>query len=213
MKLIDWSVQEFIRDLDSPKPAPGGGSSSAVAAAMGIGLARMVGHLTIPKKKFKRLDESIQDEVVGIHERIREQEKRLLELVDEDTQAFNAIMSAFKMPKDTEKQQRERKEAIQKATYRAAEVPLEIASLAHEVLTSITPLLEHGNKHAISDIGVGALMLYSGLEGAALNVRINLASLDDASYREELEGRLSRYLEEGRSHRDSILEKVNEEIG
>jgi len=212
MKLIDLSVQEFVRDLDSPKPAPGGGSVSAVAASMGIALSRMVGHLTIPKKKFKRLDESTQEKVIEAHESIKEKEKQLMDLVDEDTEAFNAIMSALKMPKDSEEEKKARSEAIEKATYKATTVPLEIAELAYDALGAIEPILKHGNKHAISDIGVGALMLYAGLEGAVLNVKINLGSLSDDAFKEKVSSKIETFLKEGKRLQEETLKAVHDKV-
>ncbi len=212
MKLIDLSVHEFIRDLDSPKPAPGGGSASALAGAMGIGLSRMVGHLTIPKKKFKKLDADIQDEVVALHEGIKTQEQRLLDLIDEDTNAFNAIMRAFKMSKETEKEKKKRQEAIEQATYKATEVPLEIVRIAHDVLAKLEPLLEYGNQNAISDIGVGALMLYAGLEGAAMNVKINLGSLKDEEYKKKISEEVETHMKSGKRLSEGITKKVHELI-
>jgi len=212
MKLIDLSVHEFVRDLDSPKPAPGGGSTSALAGAMGIGLSRMVGHLTIPKKKFKNLDTDIQDEIVALHEGVKNQEQRLLDLIDEDTNAFNAIMRAFKMPKETDEEKKERKKAIEDATYKATEVPLEIVRIAHDVLGRLKPLLEYGNQNAISDIGVGALMLYAGLEGAAMNVKINLSSLKDETYKQKVSEEVESHMKDGKRLSEEITSKVHEMI-
>ncbi len=213
MKLIDLTVHEFIRDLDSPKPAPGGGSSSAVAAAVGAALSRMVGHLTIPKKKFKKLDTETQEEIIALHETIKDEVRKLLDLVDDDTLAFNEIMKAFKMPKDTEEEKVERKKAIEKATHKATEVPLRIARVAHGVLTRLRPLLEHGNQNAVSDIGVGALMLQAGLEGAVLNVKINLASLKDEDYKSKTTEEVERLLREGKEESRHLVDEVHKRIG
>lgn len=210
MKLIDYTLKEFITNLDSPSPAPGGGSASAVATSMGIALSRMVGHLTIPKKKFQKLDESVQNEVIEIHAALKESKRRTLELTDEDSEAFNGIMKALKMPKETEMEKAERTKALRKATVSATKVPLEIAREANKALETIKPFAEHGIKSAISDIGVGALMLYAGLEGAVLNVRINLSGLDDESFRQSCHDEALALLESGRQHRDAILALVND---
>ncbi len=209
MKLIDHSVREFTTNLDSASPAPGGGSASAVSASMGTALSRMVGHLTIPKKKFKQLDESLQNQITEHHEALKDIKRRTLELVDEDTEAFNGIMKAIKMPKDTEMEKSERRKALRKATLRATEVPLMIAREAETALKKVELLAEHGNAHAISDIGVGALMLYAGLEGAILNVKINLGGLDDDDFKASCTEETASLLESGRKHRDHILETVN----
>lgn len=212
MKLIDHTLREFITNLDSASPAPGGGSASAVAASMGIALSRMVGHLTIPKKKFQKLDESIQNEIIDVHDALKETKRRTLELTDEDTVAFNGIMKALKMPKETEMEKAERKKALQKATVRATEVPLMIAREAEGALKKMVILARHGNVHAISDIGVGALLLYAGLEGAILNVRINLDGLEDDGFKRSSATEAETLLASGRENRNMIMDIVNEKM-
>lgn len=212
MKLIDHTVREFITNLDSASPAPGGGSASAVSASMGIALSRMVGHLTIPKKKFQKLDESVQNEIIDVHDSLKETKRRTLELTDEDTVAFNGIMKALKMPKETEMEKAERKKALKKATVRATEVPLMIAREAESALEKVVVLARHGNVHAISDIGVGTLMLYAGLEGAILNIRINLDGLDDDNFKQSSASEADALLTSGREHRDTIMDIVNEKM-
>lgn len=213
MKLIDYSVHEFVKELDSASPAPGGGSASAFATAMGMGLSRMIGHLTIPKKKFKALEDNIQSSFIRVHESFKEKQRRALELLDEDTEAFNGIMRAFKMPKDTDEDKQKRKKAIEKATYRAIDVPFEIATLSHEALKDMYILVKHGNKNAISDIGVSALLLYAGLEGALLNVKINLSGLTDDAYVKTTSETTKKLLKEGNELKNNILEDVHNAIG
>ncbi len=213
MKLIDYTVQEFIKELDSASPAPGGGSASAYATAMGMGLSRMVGHLTIPKKKFKALEEDVQASFIRVHESFKEKQRRALELLDEDTEAFKAIMRAFKMPKETEQEKKERKAAIEKATYKAIDVPFEIAQNAHEALKDMFILVKNGNKNAISDIGVSALLLYAGLEGALLNVKINLPGISDNTYVEDMSEKVQKLQEKGFELKKAVLEEVHRSIG
>lgn len=212
MKLVDMSVREFVYEVDSAKPAPGGGSVSAVAAALGAGLLRMVGHLTLPKKKFKALDDSVQSELIEAHEAFKTLEVRLLDLVDRDTDAFNAIMEAFRMPKETETEQTKRKKAIQRATLGAIEVPEGIAEIALEALKKAHWIVQYGNKNAISDVGVAALMLYAGLEGACLNVMINVSGLDDATLQATLKARVDTMLKTGQTARDKVLTAVHQSL-
>ncbi len=212
MKLVDYSVHEFIKELDSASPAPGGGSASAVASAMGMGLSRMVGHLTIPKKKFKALNDAVQDAFVDAHEEIKTFEQRMIELIDEDTTAFNNIMKAFKMPKDTDEEKVKRKKAIQDATLGATNIPLEMARISLKVLKRIDVILKHGNKHAISDVGVSALLLYSGLEGAILNVKINLPGLGDQAYAADIKAEVETMLKDGMKLKTLILKQVHQSL-
>ncbi len=209
MRLIDYSVQEFINNLDSASPAPGGGSASAISAAMGSALTRMVGHLTIPKKKFNALDETAQNAFIDVHESLKDYQREALKLVDEDTDAFNEIMKAFKMPKETDKEKADRKKAIKDATYKATEVPLRLAELSYNVLYKMEIITKYGNKNAISDVGVAALMMHSALEGAALNVKINLSSISDETYVGDVTKKLYQYINDGKRLKEDILENVN----
>lgn len=180
MTLVNKTVLEFIEKVDSNQPTPGGGSVSALATSLGVSLAKMVGHLTVPKKAFKGLEPSLQESIVEYIESLDKIKKRLVELIDEDTIAYNKVMSAFKMPKETDVDKQKRRNAIQEGTLCAIEVPFEVAQKGLEAMTLFELIIKHGNKNAISDLGVGALLLYAGIEGALLNVQINLGMLKDS---------------------------------
>ena len=212
MKLVDLSVREFICEVDSAAPAPGGGSVSALAAALGTGLLRMVGHLTIPKKKFDKLDEEIQKQFIHNHETLKSLENRLMELIDRDTDAFNEIMTAFKMPKDNEQDKKKRVKAIEQATLKAIDVPENIAKVAYEALNMVEFVREYGNKNALSDVGVSALLLYAGLEGACLNVKINLPGLEDETLRVNYLKDVEALLKKGKALQENILLKIHESL-
>ncbi len=212
MKLVDLTVREFVSEVDSASPAPGGGSVSAVAASLGSGLLRMIGHLTIPKKKFKTLEEDIQQEYINIHESLKGYETKLLDLVDRDTDAFNDIMRAFKMPKETDTEKKKRKQAIEQATLKAIEIPEQIASIAYEALKKVDFVRLYGNKNALSDVGVGALMLYAGLEGACLNVKINLPGLEDASIKTHYTEKVEAMLHDAKTIKDNLLKAIHESL-
>jgi len=182
MKLIDKTVVDFISEVDSPSPAPGGGSVSALAGSMGVSLSRMVGHLTVNKKKFKGLSEEIQEEFIKRFEELEGIKDELNILIDRDTEAFNYVMAAFKLPKETDEEKAARKQAIEEATYKAIDVPMMIAELSYRGLELIEYFTEYGNKNAITDLGVSALLLSVALEGAVLNVKINLPGITDEDY-------------------------------
>ncbi len=209
MRLVDLSVREFVCEVDSAAPAPGGGSVSALASALGTGLLRMVGHLTIPKKKFNKLDEDVQKHFIHNHEVLKTLENRLLELIDRDTEAFNEIMKAFKMPKETEQDQKKRSKAIEAATLKAIDVPENIAKVALEALEMVDLVSEYGNKNALSDVGVSALMLYAGLEGACLNVKINLPGLSDENLIKQYQTKIEDLLKKGEALKSAVLVKVH----
>lgn len=212
MKLVDLKVSEFIEQVDSSSPAPGGGSVAALASGLGVGLSRMVAHLTIGRKKYNELDESTQKEYELNFKRLETLKEKLLIFIDKDTEAFNKIMAAFKLPKDTDEDKAKRKEAIQVATLVAIEVPYEVAVNTFKALETIEQMLPYGNKNATSDIGVGALLLYTGLEGAILNVKINLSGLSDEETVNKYANESIELLEKGTKIKDYILKSVHEQI-
>lgn len=212
MKLVDLSLREFVYKVDSAQPAPGGGSVSGVATSLGTALIRMVGHLTIPKKKFQKLDTPIQEALIKTHESLKALESKVLDLVDRDTDAFNAIMECYRLPKETESDIKKRNKAIEQAMIRAIEVPEAIAEIALEALNKVDLLIHYGNQFALSDIGVGVLMLYAGLEGAALNMKINLANLTDEALKSSYMDKISMMLKQGSTLKNAHLEKVHEKI-
>ncbi len=205
--LVNLKVNEFINEVDSKSPAPGGGSVSALASSLGASLVRMMQHLSFGKKKYEANDEDVKAEFSKRFEALGAVKDRLVQLVDEDTEAFNQVMKAFKMPKETDEEKKVRKAAIAEATMGAIEVPHEIARLSLEALELMYALIPAGNKNAITDLGVGALLLQAGLEGAVLNVKINLGGVEAG---EEIAHEVDKMVEQGRNLRDKILEKVNE---
>lgn len=172
------TVSEFIDNVASDSPAPGGGSVSALAGALGAALTAMVCHLTIGKKKY----EDVQTEMIGLLGQADELKARLIILMDQDTEAFNRVMEAFGMPRSTDAEKEKRSTAIQEATKQATLVPLEVMKLAERALTLAKSAAEKGNVNSISDAGVAGVMLKAACEGAALNVRINLATLKDGRF-------------------------------
>lgn len=179
MALIEKTVVEFANEVDSSSPAPGGGSVSALAGVIGASLARMVGHITVNKKAYKKLDAREQEQFEQALARLLAIKDELLPLIDEDTNAFNAIMAAYKLPKNTEQEKQVRIQAIEDATKGAIEVPMQVANLSLEALKLLKPIEDFGNKNARSDVGVAALQLGAATQGALMNVKINLPGLSD----------------------------------
>ena len=208
MTLINLKIEDFSTEVASNKPAPGGGSVSALMANLGTALTRMVGALTITKKRFLRLDEEIKQEFNNNLEAIKTIQEQLKILIDEDTKAYNKIVAAFKIPKDNE----ERQEKIKKATIAAIEVPLEILRLALKALTKIPVILKYGNPNAISDLGVAALALSSGAEGGAMNVLINLIGFEDETLKAKYQSKTTSLITEVREIKEIILTKVYQEL-
>ncbi|MBU1144386.1 MAG: cyclodeaminase/cyclohydrolase family protein [Firmicutes bacterium] len=214
MSLIKLDLNEFIEEIDSSKPAPGGGSVSAYAGTLGIALIRMVGHLSIGKKKYELLDDAIKLEFEHIIDDLKEFKTKLLSFVDEDTLAFNQMMLAYKMPKNSEDEIALRNIAIQSATTQGIETPLKVAKLSFAALTKLELIMQYGNKSALSDLGVGALMLSSSVEGALLNVKINLPGLKDKElvkiYNDEMEYLLLTTLKTKQEILNKIYKMMND---
>jgi len=209
MKLVEMNLKEFNDEIDSSSPAPGGGSVSALASSIGVSLSRMVGHLTVKKKKFRALDIEIQNKFNTILEDFVIMKSELISLVDKDTEAFNLIMKAFKMPKETDEDKKNRKDKILEGTIEAIKVPFIVAELSYKALENMEFILKHGNKNTLSDIGVSTLMIYSGLEGAILNVKINIPGLTDQHLINQYQDSVSEMLLQAKRMKDSILGKIH----
>ena len=177
-KLVDMNVNDFLDELASNSPAPGGGSVAALSGALGTALSSMVCNLTIGKENY----DEVQDEIKDVLEKSEKLRIKLTNLIDEDTNAFNDVMNAFKMPKETEQQKDERKKAIQNGYKIAAKVPLETAKTCEEILDITMIIAKIGNKNSITDVAVSALMAQAGVKSAILNVRINLGSIKDEEF-------------------------------
>lgn len=212
MKLVEMTVTDFVAETASDSPAPGGGSVSALAGSISAALGQMVIRLTAGKKTFKALDAQIQKEFEEQLPKLEQAQKRLDQLIDEDTQAFNAFMDALKLPKETEEEKAKRCKAMSDATVVAMQIPLETANTCLAILKILPIIAVYGNKNAASDAGVAALNARSGLEGAILNVKINLGGIDDKTLCEKTRSECNKMLEEGNSLQAEILKTVYSKI-
>jgi len=212
MKLTNLKVTEFINVVDSKAVTPGGGSVSALASSLGVALVRMVGHVTVNKKKFRAMDQNIQDKYNNAVNSLESIKEELILLVDKDTDAFNLIMAAFRLPKESEEDKIVRKQAILDGTIEAIKVPYRVAEISLIALEEIDFLLKYGNKNAVSDIGVGALMLTSGIEGSLLNVEINLPGLVDKEMIEFYKKNILNILNTSKLLKENIILKVKNKL-
>ncbi|MCK5761918.1 MAG: cyclodeaminase/cyclohydrolase family protein [Candidatus Izimaplasma sp.] len=212
MKLVDLSLVDFSNEVDSKSPAPGGGSVSAMAGSVGASLTRMVGHLTVNKKKFRALDEETQKQFNKILKEFLQIKEELLLMVDKDTEAFNLIMAGYKLSKDTIEEKQIRKQKILEGTIEAIKVPFGIAQLSIKALKHMDYILKYGNKNTLSDIGVSTLMLYTSLEGAILNVKINISGLNDQSMIDQYSNSIALMLQEGKEIKNAILSEIHNSL-
>ncbi len=206
--LASSTVDGFLSNLASSSPAPGGGSVAALSGALSAALSSMVCNLTIGKEKYNEVQGEIK-EVVKESEQLRQQ---LTKLVDEDTTAFNDVMKAFKMPKETDDQKKRRSDAIQKGYKKAAEVPFKTAKICRRTLDIAFVVAEKGNKNSITDAGVAALMGEAGVHAASLNVNINLGSIKDNDFVNQTKKVLADLEIESIKKKEEILTIVKEKL-
>lgn len=211
--LIDGSIRDYIDKVASKEPTPGGGSVAALAGSLGSALTAMVGYLTIGRKMYEELGEEIKKEMDHNFEELKKSIEELNKIVDEDTKAFDKVMEAFKLPKETEEEKKIRSEAIQEGYKVALAVPLRCAEECFRVLELQKVFADHGNVNAITDVGVGALLAATGLEGALLNVKINLLAIKDEQYKAEMEEKVDKLLKEGTKLKEELLETVYQRLG
>ncbi len=211
--LIKETLEDYIFQVASKEPTPGGGSVSALAGSLGAALTSMVGNLTIGRKVYEELDEEVKEEMNNNFKELQKSIEKLNKIVDEDTKAFDGVMEAFKMPKETEEEKAKRSAAIQEGYKKALEVPLRCAEECFNVLKLQNVFAHYGNINAITDVGVGALLAATGLEGALLNVKINLLSIKDEEYRKEMETKVEELLNEGIKLKEELMKVVYERLG
>lgn len=194
--LTALTLSGFTEELASDSPAPGGGSAAAYAGALGASLGVMVANLSAHKRGWEdKMDYFVDWAVKG-----QEARKKLLQFVDEDTRAFNSLMDAFRMPKETDDQKKKRTEAIEQATTRAIESPLNVMRVSCDQFPLLDAMTKEGNPNSVSDAGVGAACVLAAIEGGWLNVMINMGGLKSkkaaAAFKKEADELLAKAREE-----------------
>lgn len=176
--LTELAIKDFISKVISNDPVPGGGSVSALNGALAAALSAMVANLTVGKKKYVEVNDLMQE----LSTRFEKLSHKLIEDVDRDSDAYNRVFAAFKLPKETEEEKQIRSEAIQQETKYAAQVPMEVARAVYEVLPQIDAIAQKGNSNAVTDACVSMMCARTAILGALLNVRINLTSIKDEAF-------------------------------
>jgi len=206
--LKDQQIKNFLDTLASKSPTPGGGSVAALTGSMGAALLSMVGNLTIGKKKYIH----VEDDIKRLLKRSEILRADFEELMERDTEAFNQFMAIMKLPKETEEQKEERRKKMQIALIEAANVPLEVARKSLEVLNICQEVANKGNKNVISDAGVGAILAEAALDSAILNVKINLAMIQEEKVKSNLNHEIEDLLGLARGKKDKAVEIVLKKI-
>lgn len=199
-RLVSMPVTEFVDECSTESPTPGGGSVAALAGSLAAALAAMVANLTQGKKKFA----SVHDEMVSTAVKGQELKKEMVSAVDRDTEAFDKVMAAFRLPKGTPEQEQARNAAIEEATKGATEVPLSVLRRVPSILDLARVTAEKGNPASQSDAGVAASLARAAAEGAYLNVRINTTSLKDRATADRMEKEAEGLLAQVRTAADQV---------
>jgi len=205
----DSSVSTFLDDLASERPTPGGGGAAAVCGAIGAALVSMVANLTIGKKNY----EAVTEEVKSINAKAEALRVELTEAIEEDVVAFNAVMSAYGLPRASDEEKAKRTDAIQAALKEATITPLRAVKSCFEVIQLAEVIAEKGNLNVISDAGVAVLAAHAGLRSAALNVFINAKAIKDRDFAEKQIAEVNVLLADAAALTESVYQKVRAKIG
>ncbi len=197
------SCEDLLNEVASKSPAPGGGSVAALSGSFGAALVSMVCNLTIGKKKYRDVEEDMNT-VLSEAEILK---KELLALSKEDVEAFNEVFKAFQIPDEEEK-----KESLEKAYKNAANVPLKVGKRCQRVMELAQITTRKGNKNAITDSGVGALMAHSGLKGAVLNVKVNLKEIEDSAFNTKIQDQIEEIEKKGEEIIKSVITGVEDSL-
>ena len=207
--LKDMTISQFGEVLASNSPAPGGGSVAALSGMLGANLVSMVCRLTIGKKGY----EAHEDEASDILSQSEILGASLLQRIDRDTEAFNEVMAAFKLPRESDDDKAARTAAIQDGYKSAIQSPQDIANECVQVLELAHRLLGKSNKNALSDLGVAGQQAFAGLEGALMNIKINLPSIKDPDFVGKARREVNALLDKGQGFSHAIYRAVSAELG
>ncbi|MGD9974237.1 MAG: cyclodeaminase/cyclohydrolase family protein [Desulfatirhabdiaceae bacterium] len=208
MKLADLTVSEFVRELGAVSPAPGGGSVAALCGGLSAALCAMVARLTHGKPKYRDNWEAME----SLIQQADPLAERFVALMDADTEAYNGVVAAMRLPKATEEEQALRKAAIELANRRAAEVPLETLKNTLKLADHVKDAVEKGNVNCITDAGTAAQLVKTAAYGAAYNVRINLSGITDPVFVENCRSEVSRIISAIDAAIDVVAQKVDFEL-
>ena len=206
--MCEMRMMDFADVLASAEPVPGGGGASAAVGAFAAALGRMVTSLTVGKKKYA----SVEEEMREINEKLEAYQKKLLDFIDLDAEAFLPLSKAYKMPKETEAQRMEKEKVIEEALYAASITPIHMMETILEVMRLLAVLSEKGSTLAVSDAATGVFFGRGALEGASMNVFINTGMMKNKETAENLQERAKVMIAEGEALRDRVYYSVLEKI-
>lgn len=201
-------IGEWTDALASKAPVPGGGGASALGGALAAALGQMVANLTVGKKKYADVEETMQQILL----KLEELQKELLVLADEDAKVFAPLAAAYSMPSSTEEEKREKERVMEENLLAASLVPLQMMEKTFMVLDILSFLGEKGSRMAVSDVGVAVQFARAALNGAVMNVYINTKSMKDRDKAEELNEKARELIEDGTRLADRIYQSVTDQL-
>ena len=201
---LSKTLQEYFNELSSNSPTPGGGNVAAMCGALSASLGMMVCNLTIGKKKYA----DVEQEMIGLKDKLEGYQKKFFALGTKDNEAFDKVMEAFKLPKETDIEKEVRSAKIEEATIGAAEVPADVMKTCSEILPMIKTVVEKGNKNSLSDAGVAVSLIATAAESAYLNVMINCASLSNQTIAAEIKKQADIRMDEISRTCEYLVERV-----
>lgn len=204
--LTELTIKQFMERVISNDPVPGGGSVSALNGALAASLSAMVANLTAGRKKYVE----VNDIMVEVSEKLTKLTEQLVADVDRDSEAYDRVFAAFKLPKETDEEKAVRSAAIQKETKYAAEVPMEVARTVFSMLPMIETVARKGNSNAITDACVSMMCARTAVLGALLNVKINLSSIKDEAYVQAMSEEAARLEKETLAAEAAVLSFAKE---
>ena len=208
MDMTKESCRKFVEVLASSAPTPGGGGAAALVGAVGTALGNMVGSLTVGKKKYAAVEETMQ-EVLG---KLQTCQADFLDLVDQDAKVFAPLAAAYALPTSTEEEKQEKARIMEERLLAASLVPLHMMEKAAEMLEFLEILAEKGSRMAVSDVGVAVQFARTALTGAIMNVYINTKSMKNREKAEELNTKANDLMKQGIRRADEIYTRVLEQL-
>jgi glutamate formiminotransferase/formiminotetrahydrofolate cyclodeaminase len=206
--LLDYNLREFANELSVDSPAPGGGSTAALCGALSASLSSMVSNLTVGKKEYKDVQKDVKEIAVDA----QSLKDEFLRAVDLDTMAFNKLMDAYRLPKKTEEQKRERDQAVEEAVKEATMVPFGVLEKSIDALNLAKEIALKGNKNSLSDAGVAGLTAQTAAEGAYYNIKINLPNLQDSEFKSKIKKQATSLKRKAVTLGDELREIIEKEL-
>ena len=201
---LEKTLQEYLSELSSSAPTPGGGNVAALCGVLSASLGTMVCNLTIGKKKYA----DVEKEIISVKDKLESYQKIFVELGVKDNAAFDKVMEAFKLPKETESEIKTRSKKIEDATIGAADIPAQVMKTCSDILSLLKVIIDKGNKNSLSDAGVAVTLIGTSAKSAYLNVLINCASLANQTIANEIKKRADVQMEEISRSSDFLVEQV-----